>query len=82
MSKAVPLYDSSPDERFMRRAIELAANVPAFPFGALLVDPENNIVAEGFTDLSHRLAELRRDEGATATPAGPSGRLVRSRDFH
>ena len=46
------------------------------------VDGVVHVVAEGFTDLSHRLADLRRDEGATVTPAGPSGRLVRSRDFH
>ena len=42
------LAPSTQHERFMRRAIELAANVPAFPFGALLVDPDNKIVAEGF----------------------------------
>ena len=36
-------------ERFMRRAIELAANVPALPFGAVIVDArDGNIVAEGW----------------------------------
>ena len=32
----------------MRRAIELAANVPKFPFAAVLVDENDRIVAEGF----------------------------------
>jgi tRNA(Arg) A34 adenosine deaminase TadA len=40
-------------ERFMRRAIELAANVPAVPFGALIVDRRTGeIVAEGWNKSS------------------------------
>jgi tRNA(Arg) A34 adenosine deaminase TadA len=37
------------DEHYMRQAIRLAGNVPKYPFGALLVDPEKGvIVAEGW----------------------------------
>ena len=36
------------DEPHMRRAIRLAANVPKHPFGALLVDEQGVIVAEGW----------------------------------
>jgi tRNA(Arg) A34 adenosine deaminase TadA len=40
-------------ERFMRRAIELAANVPDLPFGAVIVDRESGgIVAEGWNKSS------------------------------
>ncbi len=36
-------------ERFMRRAIELAANAPGHPFGAVIVDVrKGEIVAEGW----------------------------------
>jgi len=59
-------------ERFMRRAIKLAANVPNFPFGAVVVDRESDeVIAEGWNkssvnpmwhgeiDAINRLAELR-----------------------
>jgi tRNA(adenine34) deaminase len=59
-------------ERYMRRAIELAANVPNLPFGAVIVDQESSkIVAEGWNkssinptwhgeiDAINRLAEVR-----------------------
>jgi len=59
-------------ERFMRRAIELAANVPDLPFGAVIVERESGeIIAEGWNkssvnptwhgeiDAINRLAELR-----------------------
>ena len=37
------------DEKYMRRAIQLAANVPKYPFGALLVDQKKSVVvAEGW----------------------------------
>ena len=36
------------DERYMKRAIRLAGNVPKFPFGALLVDGKKEVVAEGW----------------------------------
>ena len=40
---------SLPHEQFIRRAIELAANVPDFPFGAVIVDrTTGEIVAEGW----------------------------------
>jgi tRNA(adenine34) deaminase len=58
----------------MRRAIELAANVPNLPFGAVIVDKESGeIVAEGWNkssinptwhgeiDAINRLAEVRAD---------------------
>ncbi len=36
-------------ELYMRRAIEIAANVPSFPFGALIVDRnDGKILAEGW----------------------------------
>ena len=43
-----------------------------------------HVVAERFTDLSDRLAELRAEEAVAAPPARPSSgpHLVRSRDFH
>lgn len=38
-----------PHERYMRRAIELAANAPKLPFGAVIVDRDGGvIVAEGW----------------------------------
>jgi tRNA(adenine34) deaminase len=38
-----------PHERYMRRAIELAANAPQLPFGAVIVDRDSGaIVAEGW----------------------------------
>jgi len=59
-------------EKHMRRAIELAANVPNFPFGAVIVDRESDeIIAEGWNksslnptwhgeiDAINRLAKLR-----------------------
>ena len=36
------------DEVYMRRAIRLAANNPKYPFGALLVDQNKSVVAEGW----------------------------------
>ena len=40
-------------EKFMRRAIELAANVPALPFGAVIVDRESGeVVADGWNKSS------------------------------
>jgi error-prone DNA polymerase len=41
-----------------------------------------HVVAEGFTDLSHRLSELRDDEAQIAVRSKVSGGLIRSRDFH
>jgi tRNA(adenine34) deaminase len=40
---------NSPHEHYMRRAIELAANAPKLPFGAVIVDRDDGaIVAEGW----------------------------------
>ena len=41
------------DEQYMRRAIRLAGNVPKYPFGALLVDQQNRVVAEGWNRSVH-----------------------------
>ncbi|THD77398.1 MAG: error-prone DNA polymerase [Phenylobacterium sp.] len=43
-----------------------------------------HLVAERFTDLSHRLGEMRDEEGAPppAVRNRVTGRLIRSRDFH
>ena len=46
------------------------------------VDGVVHVVAEGFTDLSGRLSELRREEGAPADHPQSTDRMVRSRDFH
>jgi len=59
-------------ETHMRRAIELAANVPNFPFGAVIVERESGeVIAEGWNkssvnptwhgeiDAINRLAKLR-----------------------
>lgn len=40
-------------ERYMRRAIELAANVPDLPFGAVIVDGnDSTVLAEGWNKTS------------------------------
>jgi tRNA(adenine34) deaminase len=51
----LPLLDSSiigahsdEDEEYMRRAIRAARNVPKYPFGAVLVDQNRKVVAEGW----------------------------------
>ena len=42
-----------------------------------------HLVAEKFTDLSHRLSELREAERPSAgVRSKVTGRLIRSRDFH
>ncbi len=43
-----------------------------------------HLVAERFTDLSHRLGEMRDEEGAPPPEVRNrvTGRLIRSRDFH
>jgi len=61
-------------ERFMRRAIELAANTPSAPFGAVIADlPFGKIMAEGWNkssvnptwhgeiDAINRLVELKQE---------------------
>jgi len=61
-------------ERYMQRAIELAANVPDLPFGAVIVDAaRGQVVAEGWNksannptlhgeiDALNRLAELQAE---------------------
>jgi len=41
--------NDSDHERYMRRAIELAGNVPVLPFGAVIVDrATGTILAEGW----------------------------------
>jgi tRNA(adenine34) deaminase len=48
-AQALPQVDTPGHERFMRRAIALAANNPKYPFGALLVDAaKDSVVAEGW----------------------------------
>ena len=41
------------DEQYMRRAIRLAANVPKYPFAAVLVDQQKQVVAEGWNRSVH-----------------------------
>lgn len=42
------------DERYMRRAIRVARNVPKYPFGAVLVDQKKGtVVAEGWNRSAH-----------------------------
>src|SRR6185503_15749631 len=41
------------DERHMKRAIQLAGNVPKYPFAALLVDQKGVVVAEGWNRSVH-----------------------------
>ena len=68
------MMDDLDHERFMRRAIELASNVPDVPFGAVIVDRSiGEIVAEGWNksssnptwhgeiDAINRLAESQAD---------------------
>ncbi|HEY0647575.1 error-prone DNA polymerase [Phenylobacterium sp.] len=46
------------------------------------VDGVVHVVAERFSDLSRRLAELREDQGEIAAHSRVTGGLIRSRDFH
>lgn len=68
------VMDDLDHERYMRRAIELAGNVPDLPFGAVIVDGSTGqIVAEGWNrssvnptwhgeiDAINRLAESRSE---------------------
>jgi error-prone DNA polymerase len=42
-----------------------------------------HLVAKSFTDLSHRLSEMRQDERPSPeVRSRVTGRLIRSRDFH
>ena len=41
-----------------------------------------HVVAQSFTDLSHRLSDLREDQTPIQAHSKVSGRLIRSRDFH
>ena len=41
-----------------------------------------HVVAERFTDLSHRLSQLRDDAAPVEAHSRVTGRLIRSRDFH
>jgi tRNA(adenine34) deaminase len=43
----------SDDESHMRKAIRLAGNNPRYPFGALLVDQQKGVVAEGWNRSVH-----------------------------
>ena len=74
MDELGEMMDDLDHERYMRRAIELAANVPDFPFGAVIVDRRTGeIVAEGWNksstnptwhgeiDAINRLAESQAD---------------------
>ena len=46
-------FPSPDDEQYMRQAIRLAANVPKFPFAAVLVDQQKRVVAEGWNRSVH-----------------------------
>jgi tRNA(adenine34) deaminase len=46
-------YVEPEDEQHMRRAIRLAGNNPKYPFAALLVDQNKNVVAEGWNRSLH-----------------------------
>ena len=41
------------DEQYMRRAIRVAANNPKYPFAAVLVDQQKQVVAEGWNRSVH-----------------------------
>jgi tRNA(Arg) A34 adenosine deaminase TadA len=41
------------DERHMKRAIQLAGNVPKYPFGTVLVDQKGMVAAEGWNRSVH-----------------------------
>jgi ribosomal protein L7/L12 len=56
------VMDDLDHERYMRRAIELAANVPDVPFGAVIVDRSSGqIVAEGWNKSSVKSNVARRN---------------------
>jgi tRNA(Arg) A34 adenosine deaminase TadA len=50
--RRITLVDAG-DEHHMKRAIQLAGNVPKYPFGALLVDQKGIVVAEGWNRSVH-----------------------------
>ena len=53
VSGSQPAFEAD-DEQYMRRAIRVAANVPKYPFGAVLVDTkERKVVAEGWNRSVH-----------------------------
>ena len=52
-TSAGTLIADADDERYMKRAIRLAGNVPKFPFAAVLVDEKKEIVAEGWNRSVH-----------------------------
>ena len=48
------VFVETDDEKYIRRAIHLAGNVPKYPFGALLVDQQKDVVvAEGWNRSVH-----------------------------
>src|SRR4051795_6393339 len=49
-ARSLPTPD---DEQYLRQAIRLAANVPKFPFAAVLVDQQKRVVAEGWNRSVH-----------------------------
>jgi tRNA(adenine34) deaminase len=51
--RALNTIVDSDDERFMRRAIRLAGNVPKYPFAAVLVNEKKEVVAEGWNRSAH-----------------------------
>ena len=50
---SLPTLAAPEDEQYMRRAIRVAGNVPKYPFGAVIVDQQNKVVAEGWNRSVH-----------------------------
>ena len=77
-----PIYSCLADDRmrrmndhklYMQRAIELAANVPDFPFGALIVDRDNGkILAEGWNKSTINIPAHQKHRVAWTMPVEPT----------
>ena len=72
------IMSESQHKRFMRRAIELAANIPDFPFGALIVDRDTGtILSEGWNKTSNNPTwhgEIDAINNLAASSAGIKGK--------
>ncbi|MGL6074280.1 MAG: nucleoside deaminase [Fimbriiglobus sp.] len=65
------------DEHWMRRAIELAGNVPVLPFGAVIVDRlTGQVMAEGWNRTSENPTWHGEIDAINHLPKGYKGSLV------
>jgi tRNA(adenine34) deaminase len=68
---AVTAMNSLDHPKYMRRAIELAANVPKYPFAAVLVDPAGTIVADVINECARKHPQIDWTKLTLYTTAEP-----------